>query len=95
MAKNGTVKWASIGLAILILVGGLAVTWGVYGADIAQNGKDIVENGKDIDMLDTIVCDPKDGVVITQAIMMERQKVMQKKVDAIEVDTKLILEKLN
>jgi len=90
MTKNGNgraLKLAGFILSILIIGAGIVAGFTLHGADIA-------ENGKDIDMLDTIVCDPKEGLVVTQAVMMERQKVMQKKVDAIAVDTKEILKKL-
>jgi len=87
MPKNGTVKWLSLGLSSLVLVVALAMAWGANRANIAENGKDIAE-------LDKVVCDPKDGVVVTQAVMLERQTVMQKDVDEIKADTKEILKKL-
>ena len=36
MAKNGTTKWVSIGITVLVFVAGIAGTFALHGRDIAD-----------------------------------------------------------
>lgn len=71
MAKNGAVKWLGLALTILVLVGGLAVTWGVYGSDIKGNSKNHIELKED-------GCKPSQAHTTQIAVIQTTQQTMQR-----------------
>ena len=92
MAKNGTngkiLKWSSLILGVLIVGAGIVANFTAHGKDIETNGDHIEGLGTDVKMLDTIVCDPKDGLVVTTAVMRATQEQMKDDIAEINVEQK-------
>lgn len=78
MAKNGTILKTVGSVVVLLAIGaGIVSSHTSDNKDISQNKTDIAENSKDIAELDTVVCDPKDGLAVRAAVMQTTQQVMQ------------------